>query len=157
LKKKSNLFSRLHHPDKLNWNKPWTWAILIRVKKRVDDMQEKEEGRFMVFSATFNNISAISCRLALLMEETRVLGENHRSTISHWQTLNFNIYTCHTYWIWSMVLFSVGAISSRSGSSQNKYKTGTMKQNISEKNITIIIYLWQEYLGNIYFGLVDCM
>jgi hypothetical protein len=45
-------------------------------------MQEKEEGRFMVFSATFNNISAISCRLTLLMEETRVLGENHRYVTS---------------------------------------------------------------------------
>jgi hypothetical protein len=66
-----------HHPDKLNWNKTWTRAILIRVKKGVEDMQEKEEGWFMVFIATFNNISAISWRLVLLMKETRVLGENH--------------------------------------------------------------------------------
>jgi predicted component of type VI protein secretion system len=43
----------------------------------VEDMQEKEEGWFMVFIATFNNISAISWRLVLLMKETRVLGENH--------------------------------------------------------------------------------
>jgi hypothetical protein len=40
-----------HHPDKLNWNKTWTRAILIRVKKGVEDMQEKEEGWFMVFIA----------------------------------------------------------------------------------------------------------
>jgi hypothetical protein len=66
-----------HHSDKLNWNKTWTRAILIRVKKGVEDMQEKEEGWFMVFIATFNNISAISWRLVLLMKETRVLGENH--------------------------------------------------------------------------------
>jgi len=47
-------------------------------------MQEKEEGGFMVFSATFNNISAISWRLVLLMQETRVLEENHRYVTSHW-------------------------------------------------------------------------
>jgi hypothetical protein len=34
-------------------------------------------GKFMVFNATFNNISAISWRLVLLVEETRVPGENH--------------------------------------------------------------------------------
>jgi hypothetical protein len=33
---------------------------------------------FMVFNATFNNISAISWRSVLLVEETRVPGENHR-------------------------------------------------------------------------------
>jgi hypothetical protein len=31
---------------------------------------------FMVFNATFNNISAISCRSVLLGEETGVPGEN---------------------------------------------------------------------------------
>ena len=33
----------------------------------------------MVFNATFNNISAISWRSVLLVEETGVSGENHRS------------------------------------------------------------------------------
>ena len=40
---------------------------------------------FMVFKATFNNISVI------LLEETRELGENHRSVASHWQTLGHNV------------------------------------------------------------------
>jgi hypothetical protein len=31
----------------------------------------------MVFNTTYNNISAISWRSILLVEETRVLGENH--------------------------------------------------------------------------------
>ena len=35
---------------------------------------------FMVFNITFNNISAISWRSALLVEETGVPGENHRRT-----------------------------------------------------------------------------
>jgi hypothetical protein len=37
---------------------------------------------FMVFNATFNNISVISCRSDLLAEETGVSGENHRPIAS---------------------------------------------------------------------------
>jgi hypothetical protein len=36
----------------------------------------------MVFNASFNNISAISWRSVLLVEETGVPGENHRSVAS---------------------------------------------------------------------------
>ena len=45
----------------------------------------------MVFNATFNNISAISWRSVLLMEETGVPGENHRPVASHLQTLSHNV------------------------------------------------------------------
>jgi hypothetical protein len=40
----------------------------------------------VVFNATFNNISFISWRSVLLVEETGVLGEKHRLAASHWQT-----------------------------------------------------------------------
>jgi hypothetical protein len=43
-------------------------------------------GLFMVFNATFNNISAISCWSVLLVEETGVPWENHWPVASHWQT-----------------------------------------------------------------------
>ena len=36
----------------------------------------------MVFNATFNNISVISWRSGLLVEETGVLGENHQPAAS---------------------------------------------------------------------------
>ena len=39
--------------------------------------------RVMVLNATFNNISAISWRSVLLVEETGVSGENHRLVVSH--------------------------------------------------------------------------
>jgi hypothetical protein len=39
--------------------------------------------RVMVVNATFNNISVISWRSVLLMEETGVPGENHRPAASH--------------------------------------------------------------------------
>jgi hypothetical protein len=38
---------------------------------------------FMVFNATFNNISVISWLSVLLVEETGVLGENHKPVASH--------------------------------------------------------------------------
>ena len=39
--------------------------------------------RFIVLNATFNNISAISWRSVLLVEETGVLGENHHPVASY--------------------------------------------------------------------------
>ena len=42
----------------------------------------------MVFNATFNNISAMSLQLVLLVEEIRVTGENHRFVASHWKLHN---------------------------------------------------------------------
>ena len=44
--------------------------------------------RVMVFNATFNNISAISWRSVLLVEETGVPGEYQRPAASYWQTLS---------------------------------------------------------------------
>ena len=47
------------------------------------------------FYATFNNISVMSWRLVLLLEET---GENHRPVASHWQTLSHIVVSstpCH--------------------------------------------------------------
>jgi hypothetical protein len=46
---------------------------------------------FMVFYSTFNNISVISWRSVLLVEETGVHGENHRPVASQWQTLSYNV------------------------------------------------------------------
>jgi len=37
----------------------------------------------MVFNPTLNNISAISLRSVLLMEEIGIPGENHRPVASH--------------------------------------------------------------------------
>ena len=45
---------------------------------------------FLVFNATFNNISVISWRSVLLMEETGVPRENHRPAASNIQLLHLN-------------------------------------------------------------------
>jgi hypothetical protein len=47
--------------------------------------------RVMVFNATFNNISVISWRLVLFVEETGVPEKNHQPVASHWQTLSHNV------------------------------------------------------------------
>ena len=43
---------------------------------------------FWCFNATFSNISAISCRPVLVVEEAGVPGENHRPRASNWQTFS---------------------------------------------------------------------
>ena len=48
--------------------------------------------RFMVFNAIFNNISVMSRQSVLLVEETRVPGENHQPVANHWQT--YHIVLC---------------------------------------------------------------
>ena len=47
----------------------------------------------MVFNTTFNYISnsVISWQSVLLVEETRVPGENHRPAANHYQTLSHNV------------------------------------------------------------------
>jgi hypothetical protein len=44
----------------------------------------------MVINTTFNNISVISWRSTLLLQETWVLREKHRPVARHWQTLSHN-------------------------------------------------------------------
>ena len=45
----------------------------------------------MVSNATFINISVISWRSVLLMDEIGVHGENHRPVASHRHTLSHNV------------------------------------------------------------------
>ena len=50
--------------------------------------------RAMMFNATFNNIAVISWRAVLLVQETRVPGENHRQILLH----NVVLSTPHHEW-----------------------------------------------------------
>ena len=53
---------------------------------------------FMLFNVTFNNISFISWRLVLLVEETGDPGENHWPVASHWQTLLLEIIVFYLFY-----------------------------------------------------------
>ena len=52
-------------------------------KKSDNNFIRKLRVRVMVFNTTFNNISLISWQSVLLVEETRVPGENHQPVASH--------------------------------------------------------------------------
>jgi hypothetical protein len=45
----------------------------------------------MLLNTTFNNISIISWRSVVLVEETGVPGKNHWPVASHWQALSHNV------------------------------------------------------------------
>ena len=65
-----------------------SWILIVLV--HWNNSTQKGLG-VMVFNATLNNISVKSWWSVLLVEETRVPGENHRPAASHWQTLSHNI------------------------------------------------------------------
>jgi len=59
-------------------NKHLTICLSMKI-----DTNKNNWVRVMVFNATFYNISVILWRLALLVEKTRVPGENHKPVVSH--------------------------------------------------------------------------
>jgi hypothetical protein len=63
------ILCRLHQENGNLNNQTWKW-------KYVCQPSTNEKG-IMVFNATFLNISVTSWRLVLLLEETRISGENH--------------------------------------------------------------------------------
>ena len=63
------------------------WSITVIT----EPILQQNGDRVMMFNATFNNISAISCRSVVLVEETGRPGENHWPVTSHGQTLSHNV------------------------------------------------------------------
>ena len=59
----------------------------LKKKKKKKKSTFKYRGRVMMLNTTFNNISNMSWRSVLLVEETGVFGKNHRrkslKTLSH--------------------------------------------------------------------------
>ena len=67
----------VHSEEKNKWNNvSWHWYSVS----------------LMVFKATFNNISVASWQSVLLVEKTRVPGENHRPAASHWKLNHIMLY-----------------------------------------------------------------
>jgi hypothetical protein len=73
-------------------NTAWVRTWLCKLQKgctRLATASDKvyqllAHGRWFSFNATFNNISAISWRPVLVVEEAGVPGENHRPWASNW-------------------------------------------------------------------------
>jgi hypothetical protein len=71
----------------------------------------------MVFNATFNNISVISLRSVLLVDEIWIPRENQWPAVSHWQTLlSHMLYWVHLAWagfeLTKLVVIGTDCISS---------------------------------------------
>jgi hypothetical protein len=90
----------------------------------------------MVFIATFNNISVISWRSVLLMEETGVSGENHQPATSHWQTVSHNVVSLSVTCGRSVVLsgYSDWHLTICKGSHEAHYKLAIFYNTYSIKN-----------------------
>jgi len=91
--------------------------------------------RFMVWKATFNNISVISWRSVLLLEETGESGENHRPVANHWQTLSHNVVS--NTWTGSKLTLLVVKSTDCTGSCKSNYHTITTKEAPC-----LYIYIW---------------
>ena len=86
---------------------------------------------FMVFNATFNNISAIPRRSVLLVEENGVPGENHRPAASNWQTSSHNVVSStppnerdtnsQRYWWWALIAYYMITITTSPSILVNTY------------------------------------
>jgi hypothetical protein len=66
-------------------------SFIYTLEKRKPQRQRQHWFKVIVCNATFNNISDISWRSVLLVEETGGPGENRRPAESHWQTLSYNV------------------------------------------------------------------
>ena len=72
--------------DIIETNVAFLRRLMLVIEENIETEQKELSEtwiRVMVFNTTFNNISAISWWSFLLVEETRVPGENHRPVKSH--------------------------------------------------------------------------
>ena len=89
-----NIKQILNWISKLNCGEAPVWSFPHANKGTSRQEEEQLLGlgvRIMMLDANFNNISAISWRLVLLVEETGVSGKKHRPVASDWPTLSRNV------------------------------------------------------------------
>ena len=63
-------------------------SVCVNILKGNNNSMKRVRVSVIVLNATVNNISGISWRSELLMQETGVPRENHRPAVRHWQTLS---------------------------------------------------------------------
>ena len=88
----------------------------------------------MVFNATFNNISAISWRSILSVEETGVPIESHRPVTSHWQISSHNVVSSTPAWAGFELTILVVIGTDCTGSCKSNYHTITARYNRKNPN-----------------------
>ena len=102
----------------------------------------------MVINTTFNNISVISWRSVLLVEET---GENHRPVASHLQTLSHNVISSTHRHVWNSISQFVWwqALIAQVVVIPTDIRS---RPRLSQTNYRLIkdIYKYSEYIYNLY-------
>jgi hypothetical protein len=109
----------------------------------------------MVFNATFNNISVISWRSVLLVEETGVLGENHWPVASHWQTLSHNVVSSTSPWTWFELITLVVIGTDCTSSCKSNYHTITTTTTPSTDIINSLVFFIETTLYGIFQGRIQ--
>ena len=100
----------------------------------------------------FNNISVISWRSVLLVEETGVPRENHRPAASNWQTLSHNVVSskAHLSGIRTLEVIATDCISS----CKSNHYTTTMTPYDFYVTKKYIMYKVQDYESAIYTSML---
>jgi hypothetical protein len=78
------------HKLDIVWENPAYVLIIERKVWGYFVVQSKKCREVKVLIGIFNNISTMSCRSVLLVEERVVLGVSNQPAASHWQTLSHN-------------------------------------------------------------------
>ena len=97
--------------------------------------------RVMVFNTTFNNISVILWQSVLLVEETRVPGENRWTVASHWQTLSLDVVEYTSSWVGFKLLILVVMCTDFIGSCKSNYHTITAMTAPLLWKVTYTLYI----------------
>jgi hypothetical protein len=93
----------------------------------------------MFLNTAFNNISVISWRSVLLVEETGIPVENHRPVASHWQTLSHSVVSSTPWTGFELTMLVMTGIDCI-GSCKSNYHT------ITTTMATDCKYMWSTIL-----------
>ena len=114
----------------------------------------------IVFNATLNNISVISWRSVLMVEEIRGPGENHRSVASHWQTLSLrsdrDSNSQHQWWyaLNTQVVINPTAIRSRPSRPSKGYLNSYTLPHSSVTSYIPFLHTYDSYIPYILLHLL---
>ena len=101
------------------------WSMTVYSKYLSSQCNFTDQIGDMVFNTLFNNISVISWRSVLLVEESGVPGENHWLVASHWQIYLIMLYGVHLSWTGFELTTLVAIGTDCIGSCKSNYHTIT--------------------------------